>query len=610
MKRTIFSFILLFSMMILVSCVGTKNNVQEHNALEHQFNIENIVNEATCETDGLKRILCECGAYIEETIPKSGHHFEWKIEKDATCDETGLEIQTCLCGETGDSRVISATSHHYQWTTKEEATCHTKELLEGKCACGDTIIKENSVLAHLYGEFEVLEESSTTKEGLIETICANGCGEDIRLKVMKTPNVVRNIGTLSWNAVDEAVGYKLYDNGQFILDLGNVLSYEVNLCESTNHSYEVEAYTDNDLYYETSSKSIACAFSVTHGSNMQASLGTNFERFNKSDSIILTTEFIKNYANFSTGEVTIIKENNNAVAKLLHSENNGYVAFTHESNPEVLKAGTYIISMDVKLGTAADGKLSFGFYDGVAWAPASRTLIDISNANSSSWVTVSYEFTISSDKTGEYANLDIGYQGIMASENNYILIDNIKLILKGTNANLNENRNYDFETSFSNLLTTAGWVSDGYNGVVYVSDDSLENSIVNIDGNMAFKAYTSSFKTASANFKGNKKIATEGGVYMLTIKVKGGPDANRLGSIGFRMFGENSFKVVDVRFDGVEQINDEEWVTLKAIFIVKKPVTTTWVNIEIYTYTNNDENSSVDNYVLIDDLSVYQVYIQ
>ena len=128
--------------------------------------------------------------------------------------------------------------------------------------------------------------------------------------------------------------------------------------------------------------------------------------------------------------------------------------------------------------------------------------------------------------------------------------------------------NYNFDENFTRLLNKSGWKSDGTNNVIYNEEDSIENSVVTVDGNSVFKAYTSKGKCTSVNFKGNKNIATAG-VYELTIKVKGGPDANRLGSIGIRLFGQ-SFKVVDVRFTGVENITSTEWTTLKLTFTVKE----------------------------------------
>lgn len=607
MKKIVFSLILLFAAIVLVSCGKPQKINQGHTAIEHQFTVEETIKEATCISEGLKKYSCECGAYIEEKIPAKGHQYEWVTQTEATCKEAGLEIQSCACGATGKTRLIPALVHDYDWKVISKGTCETSEVLEGKCSCGDITTKENQALGHLYGEFYVIEEASSTKEGLIEAVCANGCGEDICLKVMKTPVISRNIGTLSWDAIDGATGYKLYDNGELVSDLGNVLSYEINLCESGTHSFELEAYTEDELYYEVSHKSAISTLSVSYGTNMQANLGTDFERFNFSDSLALTTEWFNQYANFSSGEVSIVTANKNTYAKLLPLSNGGNAQITHASNPEILKDGIYVLSMDVMKGSAADGVLSVGLYDGVSWGINSHTPINMSTANATTWTTITYEFEIK-NQTGSYANLDICYQAINSGENNYVLIDNIKVTRKGTDVNLNENLNPTFEECFSKLLNKTGWNSDGKNGVVYVTEDSIENSFVTIDGNTAFKAYTSKFKTTSVNFKGNKNIAQEG-IYLLTIRVKGGPDANRLGSIGIRMFGEG-FKVVDVRFDGVENINSEEWITLKLIFVVKKTVATSWVNIETYVYTNNDENSSVDNYVLIDDLSVYKVYLQ
>ena len=606
MKKSIF---ILFICLFLVSCGKDKGATDErHNVLQHNYEQVEIIKEATCEDYGVRKLICSCGATIEEKTPMIEHSFEWNIDKQATCTESGLKKGICsICGEE-KSEVIVALGHEYVWSVVKEATCTDEGLAVGICSCEDTISNTVEATGHSFDESTKVTVAATTqREGSTSNACLN-CGEEHVLKIMKTPSIVRNMATLTWEKVPGADGYNIYIDNQFYADLGNVLKFNVPLDKDLTYLFNVEAYSNDDEYIYLSEKSSGLTVEVKQETtNLQKGLGTDFERFNKS--YYINGVWIEKYVNFGGGQVIIMNEDNNGFAKLLPTENSATSTITHEANLKILKVGTYVISMDVKLGSASDGTLSFGISDDLASLWEEKQVIDISSANQEGWTTVSYEYTVDAVLQGTYAHLEIEYAALLPGNDNYILIDNIKINTKGSSTNLESKNNYDFENLYKRLLTTPDWKSDGYNNVIYVSDDDLENSIVTIDGNTVFKAYSSKGKCSSANFKGNTSIATAG-VYRLTIKVKGGPDANRLGSIGVRLFGENSFKVVDVRFDGVEKVNSEEWTTLELTFVVNATKNTTFVNIEIYAFTHNDENSSPDNYVLIDDISVYRIDIK
>lgn len=600
---------------VLLCCCSCNQANAGHNLQEHEFNKIEIVKEATCKETGIKVSKCECGASIEEVIPMQAHSYEYEVIAEATC--TNVKQEKGVCKNCGDIQIKngSLVAHNYKWTTKVEPTCTTNEVLEGTCECGAKTLQEKAPLGHLFGEYETIVEPSTTNEGLAKAICANNCGESKTLKVLKTPTVSRKGIKVSWNKVEGAEGYYVYNQGKLLADVKDASFYNLPAIDNKIYSIEVEAYTNNELYFKNSKKSSKIQTIVSLGNNIQANAGTDFERFKDFDkpkqlTALLDADNI--YANFSTGEVIALKdEKQNACVKLHPTANDSYATLTHAADVRTLKAGTYVISMDVKLGSEADGQLSFGFYDGVSWAPGYRTSLDISKANTQDWTNVFYEYTLSADKTGTYSNLDIGYCGVTNSTNNYVLIDNIKIIDKATEKDVNVDRNNNFEGFFS--FSNPGWYNGGSGaGIVYVSKESVENSIMKTktDDNkdtVAFKAYSSDQKGASVAFKGSKTIATEGD-YKISIKVKLGPDAKNVGPIGFRMHSNtSSFKVVDHTFNGIENANGENWTVIDTVFNVKQTIAVEWINIEVWTFTHNDEIQSPDNYVLIDDLEIYKV---
>lgn len=62
-----------------------------------------------------------------------------------------------------------------------------------------------------------------------------------------------------------------------------------------------------------------------------------------------------------------------------------------------------------------------------------------------------------------------------------------------------------------------------------------------------------------------------------------------------------------MEFDGLDTLSSEEWVTLTKTFVVNQNVSVEFINADFWVFTHNDVISSVDNYVLIDDVNVYRI---
>ncbi|MCR4621076.1 MAG: hypothetical protein K5663_03250 [Clostridiales bacterium] len=80
----------------------------------------------TCTKRGYKLWVCvDCDDTYRETLPATGHEYEWKTTKAATCAKNGTRQQVCkVCGAKGDTATVKATGKHtWEWQTVKAATC-------------------------------------------------------------------------------------------------------------------------------------------------------------------------------------------------------------------------------------------------------------------------------------------------------------------------------------------------------------------------------------------------------------------------------------------------------------------------------------------------------
>lgn len=112
--------------------------------VEHDFTGEHeTITEATCEDEGLERIYCanECGAYIEQSIPKAPHTpSEPEITVAAGCETDGQQVIFCTeCDEILRVSVIPATGHTWgPWVVTTPATTTSTGVETRTClTCGD-----------------------------------------------------------------------------------------------------------------------------------------------------------------------------------------------------------------------------------------------------------------------------------------------------------------------------------------------------------------------------------------------------------------------------------------------------------------------------------------
>ena len=103
------------------------------------------------------------------------HSGESKVVKHATCTEPGKKITVCsLCGESYTEE-IPATGHTIVIDPAVEVTCEEAGKTEGShCSVCGEVIKAQEVISatgHSWGEWKVIDESTSSKEVVRQRVC-------------------------------------------------------------------------------------------------------------------------------------------------------------------------------------------------------------------------------------------------------------------------------------------------------------------------------------------------------------------------------------------------------------------------------------------------------
>ena len=86
----------------------------------HEYT-EEIATEVSCEADGLKTLICECGDSYTEVMTATGHIYENYVpNNDATYEADGTETSKCNYCESTDSRIVEGTKLEYTDTELAE----------------------------------------------------------------------------------------------------------------------------------------------------------------------------------------------------------------------------------------------------------------------------------------------------------------------------------------------------------------------------------------------------------------------------------------------------------------------------------------------------------
>ena len=164
---------------------------------EHTIVKDNAV-EATCEiegkTEGSHCSVCNTVIKKQEFVPKKEHSWNsGEIIREATCTKDGIKKITCtVCKET-KIEIITQKVHTIVRDEAIPATCkETGKTAGSHCSVCNTVIQAQETIPkteHSWDAGTIVEEASCTEEG-IEKITCTVCGESKTEKVAPAGHIV------------------------------------------------------------------------------------------------------------------------------------------------------------------------------------------------------------------------------------------------------------------------------------------------------------------------------------------------------------------------------------------------------------------------------------
>ena len=473
MNKKVFLFLLLcFLFFSLTSCE------ENHN---HSYGEWDIIKEATCLESGVKQRSCSCGNTEIDFINKLPHNEVVDEAVLPSCLTDGLSYgkHCSLCNAVLEEQTpISAVGHSFndEWEYVDEESCGrlclrcgeydlcshtssgeaTEEESEICTVCGYVI---NPMLGHIthtnsnimafnsthhwykcegceaqkyeftehhLSEYEIQVDATSTSEGVMTATCLDGCGYVSVKKILKTPILVRDDEiSFTWEKIENATGYYLYNNGEFIADLGDVLTYTFPVSVGI-FEYSIAAYANDYSFFDISnqSKTIKIGFEADI-ENLQADYGTNFDGYNPTThSSLYKPVGSTNTSGWKTDgngiKAFAIQANYQGVSLALDPDDSSNTILRVQGskevtrvalnlNSEVAEIGSYKISLKVRLGTensTSIGKILFRINErsDISATGAISDSIFISNSDDSDsflsvdeWTTLETTFDITEE---------------------------------------------------------------------------------------------------------------------------------------------------------------------------------------------------------------------
>lgn len=411
-----------------------------------------------------------------------------------------------------------------------------------------------------------------------------------------------------------ATGYKIIvDNGDPI-DLGDIRTYTIN----PGSSYYVIAYTTNEEYYGESKTALIEPECVLSG-NLQAEKNYDFES-------AITLAAGSGWSAYPYGNWGSTSENDSYGPAYIIQDLSGNtclkiqatawwphgVAVWKDLSTNLLTAGTYKVIMDVKLGepihTSGSGEtLKYDtltcvlFYNGGQINATSGNIISCTDTG---WTRVEYVFSYASDLT-DYVQLAMYYWPELTIDNNYVLIDNIKVVAAddANETNLDTKGCGNFEDFYK--PTSNVWFGGQFS--VLAETSSVGSSIILNGDNHVLKVYNSSSSdNCFIDVTGNALELRQVGTYKVTIKVKTSNVAN-LG-LGFCYYTANGKMGGDVNFSSEEmsKVNNEGWTEITVYYQITEESNAEWANMFFWVYDHNTTNDP-SVYTLIDNVVIQRV---
>lgn len=110
--------------LLLVGCGSAANSdggkdTEASTTHRHDYGTR-VITEATCETEGVREFVCDCGDTYTEVIEALGHKYEnYVSNNDATYLADGTETAVCVCGSS-DTRTAEGSKLEYTFADMNE----------------------------------------------------------------------------------------------------------------------------------------------------------------------------------------------------------------------------------------------------------------------------------------------------------------------------------------------------------------------------------------------------------------------------------------------------------------------------------------------------------
>ena len=560
------------------------------------------------------------------------HNMEYHEAEEGTCLVEGTVAyyycESCdnyYADENGDTLLSDLSSgygaHQFgEWIDEVEANCLEDGVLGHKdcLVCEKHFDEEGNEISdlvihnhggHNYVVDEVINEPTTTSEGLVRFVCNNtNCGETYTLKTLCLPALSLNGKQLEWSSVEGAEGYNLISDGT-ALDLGNITSIVITDYYLTRE-ISVQAYTSNTEYYLYG----ASEFALTKGSvNLLDDYNGDFEL----DEVVVKANSQWQhapYGNFTNQDWWVISENDgNMAAKM--GLNSGFVSSDTELwtvgvhkdiGPNMMAAGTYTITFDYKLSeVAASNSETRTIFANINHPTGFNAVDFVSLAGKEANVWHHAEVNVTKAFTSWQQLVMFYHTNVKtdASVEDYILIDNIEVHQEGENTNIDNLGDGTFETFKTTGISTESdkgkWICAN---TLYIENDGVGTGIViEEDGNQALKIYSEQ-ECASVSMRFNPSIA-QSGFYYLSLDIKLG-SASQVHNTGFRAFSDGAQVINDTQIDPTN-LSSEEYTRFEFVISTSGNANAAWMNFFMWAFANNNTTLDSNNYILVDNISVF-----
>ena len=212
----------------------------------HIYNVTVDVVAPTCTTNGLQKIFCSCGSYVEHHVSALGHAMgDWHTVRPATETETGLEERNCTRCDHSETRELPTLDHTHTTNTRivaDVAPSCTKDgykTVETFCkSCGMVLNTETTridALGHAMGDWHTVRPATETETGLEQRDCGRcDYNETRELPTLDHTHVIdtRITADVAPSCIED--GYKTVET--FCKSCGMVLNTETTPIDALGHN--------------------------------------------------------------------------------------------------------------------------------------------------------------------------------------------------------------------------------------------------------------------------------------------------------------------------------------------------------------------------------------